>query len=217
MHKQTITYTDFDNNEVTEDLWFNISKSEIMENIGEWVAWKDEFEAFLKTFEGRDPEGIVPPEDVAKMIALIKEFMRRAYGERPDARRFVKGEDVWEGFTQTAAYDHFLLSLFQDVQDAWNFLLAIFPADMIAEAQKENPQAFAALEPAKKSTDEDVPSHRRPGVPQPSDRKPKRAVENVETVLDEAWWMEREPTASELIQMRSDELERYKAWRAENN
>lgn len=218
MLKQTITYEDWDDQTVTEDLYFNITKAEVGENLSLLVRWKDDFEAFQKSFEGRDPDGEVPPEDVETMLKMVKAFMELSYGRRPDQKRFEKGPEVWKEFTQTAAYSHFLMSLFSDIQKAFEFMSQIFPAEFIREAQVKNPEAFQALESAATSTDADVLPHRRADAPQPADRQQRRnkiaEAETVTTVLDETapWWTERQPTLNELREMNPEEFKRYQAW-----
>lgn len=142
MLKQTVKYTDFDDNECSEVLYFNLTKTELTENMN----LKDELEKIQEDFTG-DEARPLEEHEIRRILDLVKTFMRLSYGIRSDdGKRFVKTPDIWEEFTQTAAYDAFLFGLFETPSKAVEFMTGILPKDLRA----------AALEAAKKEGKTDI-------------------------------------------------------------
>ena len=82
MLKKTITYTDYNDNERTEDFYFNLSKAEVTE-------------MELSTTGGLAEmiQKIVTTQDGPKLVKIFKDLVLAAYGEKsPDGRRFIKTE-----------------------------------------------------------------------------------------------------------------------------
>lgn len=157
MLKQTVTYTDFDDNVAVETLYFNLTKTELFDNL----HLKDALEQIQEKFAG-EPRSL-STEDIQEILNLVKTFMRLSYGVRSaDGKRFSKKPELWEEFTETAAYDAFLISLFQDPEKAMSFLANILPADLRGEAENamkeatvtELPTAPPVLESEEKDTNE---------------------------------------------------------------
>jgi len=131
MLKQTFTYENFDGQQVTEDLYFNLTKVELSENF--WL--KDRVEEVQKMLNG--PARDLKPEETFKVLEVVKDFMKIAYGVRSeDGRRFVKNDQVWEEFSQSAAYDAFLFSLFETPERAYSFIVGVMPRDLAEGAAK---------------------------------------------------------------------------------
>lgn len=137
MLTETIQYEDFDERPASKTLHFNISKAELSENL----HLKDTLESLHDRLSG--PERELTPQEVQEVVNLVKTFMRLSYGVR-EGDRFVKSEQVWTDFTQTAAYDAFLFSLFENPIKAIDFLTGVLPKALREEAAK-----FAGPEMAK--------------------------------------------------------------------
>ena len=119
MLKQTITYTDFDGNERTEDFYFNLTKSEIIE-------------MHLSTTGGLDKmiQKISSELDGAKIMAFFKDIILKSYGEKDlDGKHFKKSAEISEAFSQTGAYDELFMSLVTDAEKAAAFMNGIVPQD----------------------------------------------------------------------------------------
>lgn len=130
MLKKTITYTDYDGNSRTEDHYFNLSKSEILEM---------EFEADggLEALVNR----MVQEQDRAKLIKMFKQLILKSYGIKDlDGRRFVKSPEISESFSQTGAYEELFMELTLDEVKASEFVNGIIPADMQEAASKIDKQ-----------------------------------------------------------------------------
>lgn len=163
MLTENVTYENFDGKTVTETLYFNLSKTELADNL----HLQARFETLERIFKG--PERDLTMPEVQQMLDLIKEMMRLSYGERSeDGRYFRKSPQIWSDFQSTAAYDSFLFSLFENPEKGINFLLGVFPKDLVdgAKAQVEAateqtvqlPTAEPVLEPSSEVETEVTPS-----------------------------------------------------------
>lgn len=120
MLKKTITYTDFDGNERTEDFYFNLSKAEVLE-----------MEMGITGGMTQMLKRIVSAQDGEKIMRTFKEIILKAYGEKsPDGKRFVKSEDLSTEFSQTEAYSQLFMELALDADAASIFVNGIIPADL---------------------------------------------------------------------------------------
>lgn len=118
MLKKTITYTDYNGTERTEDFYFNISEAELHE--------------LELTTEGGYAEllqAAINAKDAPTLIASFKAIIFKAYGEKsPDGRQFIKSEELSKAFSQTPAYTQLYMSLITDANEASNFCKGILPA-----------------------------------------------------------------------------------------
>lgn len=129
MLKQLITYKNFDDVQVEKVLYFNLSKTELAEHN---VDLEAELQGILDRIHQIDKtKEEATTEDIRRLLELVKTFMRLSYGVRSaDGERFIKSPEVWNEFTQTAAYDAFLFSLFEDQDRALAFMLGIMPEEL---------------------------------------------------------------------------------------
>ena len=130
MLKKTITYTDYNGVERTEDFFFNLTKAEIMEmEMGTEGGMADMISR------------IVSAQDTPS----IKDILLKAYGEKsPDGKRFIKSKELSDGFSQTEAYSILFMELATDAEAASKFVNGIIPADVAkaaADEMKNNPNA----------------------------------------------------------------------------
>lgn len=133
MLKQSVSYTDFDDNECVETLYFNLTKTELTDNLD----MKEELEKIQQDFTG-EPKRNLETHEIQRILDLVKTFMRLSYGIRSeDGKRFIKTPELWTEFTQTAAYDSFLFGLFENPANALAFMTGILPKDLRARALEE--------------------------------------------------------------------------------
>ncbi|UVK59339.1 hypothetical protein SEA_PHEROBRINE_56 [Gordonia phage Pherobrine] len=148
MLKQTVKYTDFDDNESMETLYFNLTKSELADNMN----LEDELEKLQQDFTGMSGRKL-KTEEIQRVLDLVKLFMRLSYGVRSeDGKRFIKTPQIWEEFTQTAAYDEFLFGLFQDPQNAFNFMVGILPKDLRTPAMEALKKENGGIDPIRQAS-----------------------------------------------------------------
>jgi hypothetical protein len=120
MLKKSITYKDFDGNEIKEDFYFHLSKAEVMEM--EMTA--DGGDGMTKMLNK-----IVEEKDPKKIVETFKDIIFKAYGEKsPDGKRFIKTKELSEAFSQTDAYSELFVELATDADAAAAFINGIIPA-----------------------------------------------------------------------------------------
>ena len=117
MIKKTMTYTNYNGEEVTEDFYFNLTKAECLEM--EMVAQGGLAEQL---------EGIVKSKDKKKIIETFKEVVLKAYGVKSqDGRRFIKTPELAAEFAQTEAYSDLFMELAIKADAAIEFVNGIIP------------------------------------------------------------------------------------------
>ena len=124
MLKKTITYTDFNDVERTEDFYFNLTKAEVME-------------MEMSTTGGLAEmiQRIVAAQDAPAIIKIFKDLLLKAYGEKsPDGKRFVKSQELRDAFEQTEAYSILFMELATDDKKASEFINGIVPVDVKQQA-----------------------------------------------------------------------------------
>lgn len=99
--KKTVKYTDFNGDEVQEDLYFNLTSPELTRLT---AYCGGDIEAYAKKLasEGK----------LEEQIAFIERLILSAYGEKSvDGRRFDKSPEIVKNFEYSAAY----AELFEDI------------------------------------------------------------------------------------------------------
>ena len=127
MLKKTITYTDFNGVERTEDFYFNLTKAEIAE-------MELEVPGGMTTMIER----ITKTQDTPSLIKVFKELILRSYGKKSDdGRRFIKNKELVEEFKDSEAYSELFMELATNTEAASAFVNGITPK--IPEAAKKIP------------------------------------------------------------------------------
>lgn len=117
MLKKTITYTDYEGNERTEDFFFNLTKAETLE-------------MELSTSGGMAQmiSRIVAAKDGPAIIQVFKDLLLKAYGEKsPDGKRFIKSKELSTAFSQTEAYSKLFMELASSPDAAAEFINGLVP------------------------------------------------------------------------------------------
>jgi len=128
--KKTITYTDFNGEEVSEDFFFHLSKAELVE-----------LELSHSGGLSSALERIVAAQDGKSIIAEFKNIILGAYGKRSDdGRRFMKNQEIRDEFESSEAYSVLFMELVTDASAAAEFINGIIPEGMAEEVAKLVPE-----------------------------------------------------------------------------
>ena len=125
MLKKTITYTDYNGNERTEDFHFNLNKAELVE----MELSKDEG---LSTYI----EKIVATNNNIEIYDFFKKLVLKAYGVKSaDGKKFMKkdpvdGHSLAMDFEQTEAFPELVMQLAGDEKAAAAFVNGIVPQNI---------------------------------------------------------------------------------------
>lgn len=141
MIKKTITYTDFDGVVRTEDLYFNMTKTELLAfsfNLPEAIT--DTVNDVNKLDTEALGKKLLEKMGNSGIFNFVKDLVYKAYGVKSeDGRRFIKNDQLATEFTQTMAYDEFMMELFSDDKKASEFINSMIPADLAKQMNQLQP------------------------------------------------------------------------------
>ena len=128
MLTKTITYQDFDGNDITEEFCFNLTKSELTKmqlskdgGLAEWL------------------ERMINSRNNKEIMNAFEQILLKAYGIRSDDRkRFIKSEEISREFQQTNAYDILFMDLIENETKMADFINALMPKD-VSDKIKDRP------------------------------------------------------------------------------
>ena len=141
MIKKSITYTDYDGNQRTDECYFNLNKAELTEMELSESGGLDKF-----------VQKIVETQDNKRIYALFKEIILNSYGEKThDGKHFIKKKTVdgevirlRDEFEQTEAFSELMMEMLEDEKAGADFITGILPKELANEVSK------SMTEPAKK-------------------------------------------------------------------
>jgi hypothetical protein len=139
--KKTITYTDFNGEEVKEDFFFHLSKAELVE-----------LEMGHEGGLSKAMERIIATDDRNAIVQEFKKIILLSYGRKSmDGKRFIKNATMREEFESSQAYSTLFMELVTVTDSAIEFMNGIIPTDMAEEAAKVltpkiEPQALTVAE-----------------------------------------------------------------------
>lgn len=125
MFTKSVTYTDFNGKQRTEDFHFHLNKAELLEldasYEGGWTA---------------HVQRIINANSNSEIFRTMKDFMLRAFGiKSEDGRRFMKSEEIRRSFEENPAYEIILMELTlgpDAAKTAAEFINNTMPKDMSA-------------------------------------------------------------------------------------
>lgn len=126
MLKKSITYTDFNGKEQTEEFHFHLSPPDLM------------------TLETSSPGGfqkhletIMESNDGGQILEMFKKLIQLSIGRvSSDGKRFEKSDEIRDAFIQTNAYSVLFMELGADAETAAAFFSGIVPSDLAEEIAK---------------------------------------------------------------------------------
>jgi len=126
MLKKTIEYTDYNGEKRIEDFYFNLNEVEISElQLSEEGGFTNYVEKLQQT------------KDTKEIFRIAKELILKTYGEKsPDGKRFIKSDELSEGFSQTEAFVKLFTELGRDDLAMINFIKGVMPANVQEEINK---------------------------------------------------------------------------------
>lgn len=133
MYKTTVKYTDFNGQEREEQLYFNLSKSEMMEMELSTQAGVEEMLRMM-----------IATKDNAKIVQTYKDLILKSYGiKSEDGTRFIKTKELREAFEQSAAYDQLFIDLLSNPDKQSAFINGVVSGVNLPEMKEE--EAIAKL------------------------------------------------------------------------
>jgi hypothetical protein len=127
MLSKTITYTNFDDVEVTETFYFNLTKAELLDL---FLLRNGNYSEYIQQ--------AVNTKNGPQLIDIFKTIIRAAYGEKTEDGHFVKDPVHAESFIHSEAYSALLMEFMDDEEKSAAFISALIPRD-IAQKVDESP------------------------------------------------------------------------------
>lgn len=158
MLKKTITFVDFNGNQVSEDCYFHMNRREALKMA---AKYGDLQEHAKQLAEDEDYEGI---------IEFFEALLLGGYGVRSkDGKSFIKSPEVKEKFEYSIAYAELFEELVQDPEELYKF----------ASAMATHPEANPETQP----TDRQEPKQDSLKVVSPEDDLKQREGESQEAYI----------------------------------
>ena len=122
MLKKTMTYTDYNGVQRTEDFYFHLSEAELLE-------METGVDGGLTAMMHK----LIATNNVPEVMKIFKDLVLKAYGEKSaDGRRFLKVDDrgvpLYVAFSQIPAYSDLYIELATNADKAAEFMNGIVPA-----------------------------------------------------------------------------------------
>lgn len=138
MIKETIVYKDFNENEIIEDFYFNLTKDELIlfgTETNELTEMMNLNEEGLELNE--IIEKIKKETNIKETYRALRDIILLSYGEKSeDGRRFMKTAEKTKAFEESNAFSELIMSLLQDEAKAASFIDGILPSDMRAQVNE---------------------------------------------------------------------------------
>ena len=135
MIKWRIKFTDYNDEDVEEDFYFNLNKAELTD-----MQFKanGSYSQFI--------ERITNTRDIQKLGEEFKNLILNSYGEKSDdGRRFKKSQELRDDFEQGPAYPVLYMELLSDADKAAKFVKGILPKDLQGEVNNAKQGALNAV------------------------------------------------------------------------
>ena len=189
MLKKTITYTDLNDNEVTEDFYFNFTKLELMETDLELGGVEETIKRLNET------------QDAKEAYHLFKQIVLGAYGEKSaDGRFFIKTDDqgrsLGKQFEQSPACSELIFEFLENPTQGASFIEGTLPKKLVAEVKAAKANGDIPKAPSNHDSGGAVDLPTAPPVLEGEDDGPK------------------EPTDDELLKMKPQEMTHAQLQRA---
>ena len=133
MLKKTITYTDYNGVQHTDDFYFNLTKAELADM---QMSEREGFDQKLKN--------IIEAKDNKSIYETFKYFIHKSYGEKSvDGKRFMKtdpvtGAPLYIAFMETEAYSELVFELIQSDETMAAFINGIMPKEISEQIALRN-------------------------------------------------------------------------------
>lgn len=127
MFKKQVTYENFNGEEVTEVLYFNLTEAELL-NLE--LTHPGGYSEYL--------DRIIKAKDRQTLISLFKELLLLSYGEKSDdGRSFMKSEELAHRFECSGAFNVLFMELATNDESAAAFANGVVPKTLLDKVKAE--------------------------------------------------------------------------------
>lgn len=134
MFKKQVTYENFNGEEVTEVLYFNLTEAELLELE---LTHPGGYSDYLNR--------IIDAKDRATLVSIFKELILLSYGEKSsDGRTFMKSPEIAHAFACTNAYNVLFMELATNDEAASAFANGVIPKALLDKVKAEQAKTSIA-------------------------------------------------------------------------
>lgn len=127
MLKKTIEFENLEGEKITEECYFHLNKSEIVELE---LSYPEGYTGHL--------EKVIQENNRSEIVKVFKDLIKRSYGVRSDdGKSFIKDEEVTKRFMYSDAYSELFLEIISDPEKNDAFVTGIMPKSLVEEARKQ--------------------------------------------------------------------------------
>lgn len=135
MLKKTITYTDYNGNQQTDDFYFSLNEADLIDmevEASEYSTPDDNGDTGYKAMLN----AIIKAQDAKALMRIFKDLIRRSYGVKTaDGKHFYKGDEVYNDFVSSPAYSQLILDLLTNTEHATEFANGVFPRNLLTQLE----------------------------------------------------------------------------------
>lgn len=143
MYKKEMTFKDYNGEERTVKLYFNIDAAELS-NMQASTGTPGGYKAMI--------ERMIESKDTNTLIKVVQDLIRVSYGVKEEGSRFgsvfVKKPEYLDEFTHSPVYSDFYMMLVTNDAELSKFVNSVLSANIaeqIEQYKKENPTAAAEI------------------------------------------------------------------------
>ena len=119
MIKKTVKYTDFNDMERTDDLYFHMSEPELIKLS---VSKEGGFERYI--------DKMIQANNIKEVVAVLEEVIQLTYGVKTDDGRFEKSPELLNKFLSSEAYNVLFMDIAQNADTAAEFINGVIPKNL---------------------------------------------------------------------------------------
>jgi hypothetical protein len=124
MIRKEITFENYDGEEVTEEHYFHLSKSELIDmELAEEGGLSGKLTTITQTGDGK------------QILEAFRNIVGKAYGIRESGSKFRKSEEISQNFLESLAFDALFSEFLVDPNSAAAFINGVVPKDLASEPE----------------------------------------------------------------------------------
>jgi hypothetical protein len=124
MIRKEITFENYDGEEVTEEHYFHLSKSELIDmELAEEGGLSGKLTTITQTGDGK------------QILEAFRNIIGKAYGIRESGSKFRKSEEISQDFLDSLAFDALFSEFLVDPNSAAAFINGVVPKDLASEPE----------------------------------------------------------------------------------
>lgn len=129
MIKKVVEYTDFNDMERKDELYFHMTQPELIKLS---VSREGGFERYI--------DKMIQANNMKEVVAILEEVIQLTYGVKTDDGRFEKSPEILQKFLSSEAYNVVFMEIAQNAETAAEFINGVIPKNL----KKQVDDALAA-------------------------------------------------------------------------